>query len=218
MKKQLKKLIRTFRRNWRLAAVVVILTTISGYLLSAYVLQKHYVTTAQLYVETLDSETASQKAATLVLLFSSPQMYDAINESLVTGFSYGEYERMLSVTQKNGTPLLDVKVDCDNAAASFKLMEKYLELMPNVIKKFETKADFSVVRSPEEPNAPDFPKDSFFTIGGAVIGAILSLSSILLIWRLDRSITPDDDLTEDYGIALLGEIPDFDNEVDYLGR
>lgn len=217
MKKSLKKLLRTFRRNWRLAAVVMILTTISGYLLSAYVLQKHYVTEAQLYVESLDDESASQKAATLVLLFSSPQMYDAINESLVTGFSYGEYEKMLTVVQKNGTPLLEVRSDCDNAAASFKLMEKYLEMMPTVIRKYDAKADFSVVRSPEEPSAPSFPSDSVFTIGGAAIGAILSLCAILLIWRLDQSIAPEDDLA-DYGIALLGEIPDFDNEIDYLGR
>ncbi|MCM1335765.1 MAG: Wzz/FepE/Etk N-terminal domain-containing protein [Bacteroides sp.] len=217
MKKGFRKLIRTFRRNWRLAAVVVILTTISGYLLSAYVLQKHYVTEARLYVESLDGETPSQKAATLVLLFSSPQMYDAINESLVTGFSYGEYEKMLSIVQKNDTPLLEIRSDCDNADASFKLMEKYLELMPTVIAKYDAKADFSVLLTPEEPSAPAFPDDSAFTVGGAALGAILSLLAILLIWRLDQSITADDDLSE-YGVAVLGEVPDFDNEVDYLGR
>ncbi len=218
MKKELKKLLRTFQKNWRLAVVVIILTTITGYILSAYALKKHYVTTAQLYIESLDEESALQKTETCVLLFKSPQMYNAINETLITGFSYAEYGKMLTIQQKNNTQILDVSADCDNSDASYKLLLKYLELMPQLIEQYGIHAKITTVREPVQPSSPAFPDDSLFTAAGAAAGTILSIGAILLIWRLDNSITPDDNLTEEYGIAVLGEIPDFDNEIDYLGR
>ncbi len=218
MKKEIRKLLRTFQKNWRLALVLIILTTITGYILSAYTLKKHYITTAQIYIESLDEESSTQKAATCVLLFSSPQMYNNINETLVSGFSYTEYENMLKVTQKNGTQLIDVSADCDNSDASYKLLVKYIDMMPKILDEYGVKAEITIVRDPAEPKSPSFPNDSLFTICGAAVGIVISLAAILLIWRLDQSITQDDDLTEEYGIAVLGQIPDFDNEVDYLGR
>lgn len=215
----IKKLSRTISRNWRLMVVVMILTTISGYLLSAYVIDRHYITTTEIYIESLDSQTASEKAATCQLLFTSPQMYDIINDYLEIGFTYAEFDEMISVKQVNKTtPVLKIYVDCDNSAASYKLMTMYLEHLPKVIENYKENATFRIVRQPVEPANPAFPNDGLFTLGGFLIGFIIALIGIILIWKLDNTVTTDDDITEMFGISLLGEIPDFDNEVDYLGR
>ncbi len=198
--------------------VVIILTTISAYLLSAYGLTKHYVTTAEIYIESLDDQSSVQKATTCQLLFTSPQMYDTINDYLEIGFSYAEYEKMIKVEQVKGTQLLRIKTDCDNSAASYKLMQLYLEHIPEVIENYKEKATYKIVRNPEEPSEPSFPNDMIFTVCGASLGFIISLVGVIVIWKLDNTITADDDITEIFDIALLGELPDFDNEIDYLGR
>lgn len=198
--------------------VVIILTTISGYLLSAYGLDKHYITTAEVYIESLDSQSAAEKATTCGLLFTSPQMYDAINETIENPFSYAEFDRMIDVEQVSGTAMLRITTDCDNSYASFKLMNRLIELMPAVIENYKEKANFQLVRSPAEPSAPSFPNDKIFTLGGMIIGFVIAIIGTIIIWRLDNTITADDDITDVYGVPVLGELPDFDNEIDYLGR
>lgn len=211
-------MLRTISKNWRLFLVVIILTTISGYLLSAYGITKHYITTSEIYIESLDDQLSVQKAATCQLLFTSPQMYDTLNDYLEYGFSYAEYEKMIHVEQINNTQMLKIEVDCNNSAASYKLMTMYLEHLPEVIVNYNEKATFRIVRDPEEPSKPAFPNDRIFTVGGAIIGIIIAITGTIVIWKLDNTITPDDDITELYNIPLLGELPDFDNEIDYLGR
>lgn len=145
-------------------------------------------------------------------------MYDTINDYLEYGFSYAEYEKMIHVEQINGTQMLKIKVDCDNSAASYKLMTMYLEHLPEVITNYKENATFRIVRNPEEPANPSFPNDRVFTIGGAIFGIIIAIIGTIAIWKLDNTITADDDITELYNIPLLGALPDFDNEIDYLGR
>lgn len=192
--------------------------SISGYLLSAYGLEKHYLSSAELYIKSLDEESGIQKATTCQLLFTSPQMYDTINDNLESGFSYAEYEKMLHVEQINGTQVIRITADCDNSNAAYKLITKYIELLPTVIEKYNEQITFDIVRTPVEAAEPSFPDERMFTIGGAILGLIISIIGILIIWKMDNTITVDDDITELYGLAILGELPDFDNEVDYLGR
>ena len=125
---------------------------------------------------------------------------------------------MIKVEQINRTQMLKITVDCNNSHASYKLSEIILRVIPEVIDNYGANATYTVVRSPEEPSEPVFPDTDIFTAGGAIIGIIISIIGIIIIWKLDTTITSDDDLTEGYDIDILGEVPDFDNEVDYLGR
>ena len=213
-----KKLIKTIQRNWKIFFVVIVLTTISGYLLANYGLTKHYHTITELYIKSEDSETDAQKAATCQLLFTSPQMYNTLNLQLEQGFTYAEYDEMIAVEQINGTRMLRITVDCSTSVDSYKLSEIILRVIPVVIKNYGEAATFTVMRNPVEPSKPVFPDEDTFIMGGALAGLLISLIGIIIIWKLDNTITADDELSEAYDIDILGEVPDFDNEVDYLGR
>lgn len=197
---------------------MIVLTTISGYILSAYGLEKHYVCGMDIYIESTDGENPTQKAATAALLFTSPQMYDAINSHLSEKFTYAEFGKMLSVTQVNGTQLLRAEVDCRNSDTAYRLAEKYLELMQGVLDNYKANAKITVINAPYEPDYPVFPNDTIFTAAGAIFGFLISAIGIIIIWRLDNTITPADNLAEEYGVTVLGELMDFDREIDYLGR
>ena len=213
-----KKLVKTVERNWKIFFVVIVLTTISGYLLANYGITKHYETVSEIYIESLDEETDAQKAATCQLLFTSPQMYNALNIRLERGFTYAEYDEMLTIEQVNKTRLLRITVDRDQSGDSYRMNALILDIIPSVISNYGEKADFVIIRNPVEPSEPVFPDEKIFIMGGALIGLTISIIGILIIWKLDNTITADDDLMEEYDIDILGEIPDFDEEVDYLGR
>lgn len=201
-----------------MCVVVVILMTICGYVLAAYGMKKHYVTTAEIFIESTDGILVSEKTDTCVLLFTSPQMYNAVNDTLASGFSYAEFDKMLSIHKKSGTQILEISTDCDNSDASYKLMVRFLELMPSVIDSYNAGASITIIREPVQPADPIFPNENIFAVFGSAIGIIISALAIFIIWKLDNSITPDDDLGELYNLSILGEVPDFDAEIDYLGR
>jgi len=213
-----KKLVKTIERNWKIFFVVIVLTTISGYLLANYGITKHYHTITELYIESLDEESDAQKATTCQLLFTSPQMYNALNLRLEHGFTYAEYDSMINIEQINGTKLLRITVDCDLSADSYRMCALILDVIPTVIESYGEKADFSILRNPVEPSEPVFPDENMFILAGALVGFVISFIGIIIIWKLDNTITADDDISEAYDVDILGEIPDFDEEVDYLGR
>ncbi|MBQ9384565.1 MAG: hypothetical protein IJT87_10050 [Ruminiclostridium sp.] len=215
---EFKKLGNTIKNNWRVALVVIIMMAISGYVLANYGLTKHYVTTTDIYIESTDDTPPTEKAAMAVLLFTSPKMYDAINENLTIQFSYAELEKIITVTQVNDTQLITASFDCQTSMESYKLSELYLQLIQRVLDDYDAKASTRVVRTPIEPQKPVFPDDTLFTIVGASAGAVISVLGLLIIWRLDNTISSADDITDEYGVPVIGELMDFDNEIDYLGR
>ena len=215
---EFKKLLNTIKTNWRIAVVVIIMMGISGYILASYGMEKHYITTTDIYIESIDSVTPSEKAAMAALLFSSPRMYDSINEKLQTRFSYAELEKMITVTQTNGTQIVNARFDCRTSSESYNLAVIYTSLVQDVLDSYSANAAVKIVSVPVEPQKPAFPDDMLFTAVGAAIGAFIVTIGIIIIWKLDNTITSADNITEQYGVPVIGELMDFDNEIDYLGR
>lgn len=217
-KKGGKRLLVVLRDNWKIAVVVMILTTLTGYILSAYVIKKHYSATVDVYVESTDSESSSEKAATAALLFSSPKMYNALNEALNVRRSYAQYEKMITLEHFSESQLIRATFECDTSLDTYNLADMFTRLMKPVIDDYEANAVLSIVTPATEPQEPDFPDDRLFAIVGAIIGFIISTIGIIIIWRLDDTITEIDNLPDEYNVFVLGELMDFDNEIDYLGR
>ena len=215
---KLKKLGNTIKTSWRIAVVVIIMMSISGYLLSAYGLKKHYIVRAEVYIESTDEVTHSEKTATAARLFSSPRMYDKINQNLRVPFLYSELNKMMVFTQKNDSQIIEAVFDCTRSSDAYKLAELSLSLSQQVLDDFDANAQLRIISSPVEPREPEFPNERMFTIAGAVLGAVIAVIGIIIIWKLDDTITRADNITEQYELPLLGELMDFDREIDYLGR
>ena len=179
---------------------------------------KHYITTSDMYVESTDAVPSAEKAQTIALLFTSPKMYDAINENLVTKFSYAELEKMISVIPTNGTQIIRATFDCETSFDSYKLAEIYLGQVQFVLDEYEANARIQVISTPVEPQRPDFPDERLFAVIGGMTGLLISVLGIIVIWKLDNTITSADNITEQYGVPVIGELMDFDKEIDYLGR
>ena len=215
---EIKRLGVTLKNNWRIALVVIIMMSISGYILAGYGMKKHYITTSDIYIESTDSVPAAEKAATAALLFTSPKMYDAVNDNLRTRFSYTELSKMISVEPENGTQIIKATFDCETSSESYKLAEMYLALVQPVLDAYEANATTKILSAPVEPQKPAFPDEFTFTVAGAVIGFIISSVGLFIIWKLDNTITSADNIAEEYGVPVIGELMDLDNEIDYLGR
>ena len=198
--------------------VVTVMMGISGYILAGYGLKKHFIATAEVYVESTDGTSATEKAAMAALLFTSPRMYDAVNDNLRVVFSYAELDEIISVEQENGTQIVRATFDCPTSSEAVRIAELFLLLMQKVLDEYDAGATVRTVSQPVEPQYPSYPDEMLFTLIGACIGFVISAAGIIVIWKLDNTITSADNITEEYNVPVIGEITDLDNEIDYLGR
>lgn len=198
--------------------VVTVMLAISGYILAGYGMKKHFITTAEIYVESTDGSDPNEKAAIAALLFTSPRMYDAVNDHLRTKLSYAELDEIVDIGPKNGTQILSAQFDCRTSVESYKIAELFVALMQEVLDDYGEKTAVRIVSSPVEPQYPAYPDEMLFTIAGACIGFVISAVGIFIIWRLDNTITSADNISEEYDVPVIGELIDLDNEIDYLGR
>lgn len=208
----------TIANNWRVAVVVTIMMAISGYILAGYGLRKHFITHAEVYIEATDGTSSADKAAMTALLFTSPRMFDALNDNLKTKFSYAEFDEIIDVEQEAQTQIIKASFDCQTSVESLKIAELYLSLMQHVLDDYDAGAVVKIVTEPKEPQYPDYPDEMLFTIIGACLGFALSAAGIIVIWRLDNTIMSSDNIAEEYHVPVIGELTDLDNEIDYLGR
>lgn len=215
---QLKKLGITLKKNWRIAVVVTVMMAICGYVFALYGMTRHYITTTDIYIESTDSTGSAEKAATAALLFGSPKMYDSINDLLKTKLSYAELDKMITVTTNKDTQIISASFDCETSTDSYRLSEVFLSRVQVVLDDYGANAVTRVISFPTEPQRPTFPDENLFAVIGACIGAVISVIGIIVIWRLDNTITSADNLNEQYDVPVIGELMDFDNEIDYLGR
>lgn len=206
--------------------VAVMLCAASGYVLSEYVIEKHYVSVAELFVErteersyTAEEIAASQQlAANVVMVLKSPQMYDRLNQSFEESYSAAQYDKMLTVSRQAGTQIIRVQSDCSSPLSAFYLTSAVTQLAPDVITSFIGYGVVRVMTSPELPGDVVFPNVEFFTIIGAAAGLMLSLAGILIIWLSDKTISPVDDISAEYNVPVFAEIVDFEARISDRGR
>lgn len=206
--------------------VAVVLCMATGYVLSEYVLEKHFVSTAQLFIErteeqsqTAEEISASQQlAANAVLVLKSPLMYDRLNQSFEETFSAAEYDKMITVSRQAGTQIIDIKTDCNAALSAYYLAEALTELSPEVISGFIGYGVVKVMKSPDLPTAPAFPSVEGFMALGALAGLLLSIIGVLIIWLTDKTISPEDDILTEYNVPVFAEIIDFEARIPERGK
>lgn len=198
--------------------VVTVMMSICGYVFALYGMTRHYITTTDIYIESTDGTGSSEKAATAALLFTSPKMYDSINDLLRTKLSYAELDKMITVNTNKDTQIISASFDCETSSDSYRLSEVFLSRVQIVLDDYGANAVTRIISYPSEPQRPTFPDENLFAGIGACIGFVISVIGIIVIWRLDNTITAADNLNEQYDVPVIGELMDFDNEIDYLGR
>ena len=200
---QLKKLGITLKKNWRIAVVTTVMMTICGYVFALYGMTKHYMTYTDVYIESTDSTRSDEKAATAALLFTSPKMYDSINDMLKTKLSYAELDKMIDVSANKDTQIISASFDCETSSDSYRLSEVFLSRVQTVLDDYGANASTRIISYPTEPRRPEFPDENLFAMIGAGIGAVISVIGII---------------AEQYNVPVIGELMDLDTEIDYLGR
>lgn len=223
----LKELFELIIARIRLVILVVIMFTVSAYLISVFVITPKYQASARLYVNNNKTSVSQNVTLTdlntgreLVPLYSEfiesdtvlEQVAAAVSNETNMPFDADELRKILSSGAVNDTALIEITVTTPSPEVSQIIANAVVDIAPDRITEFMDGSSVKVVdyaKLPEEPVSPNVMKN---TLIGFVLGIIISIGMIFVMELMDTRVKNEEDLKKLLEYPVIGIIPEISVE------
>lgn len=208
------------RRWWVLVIGVVLGGMISG-LYTEFFIQPKYTSVATLYSENtneiVEHDETNVSLNTIVTRQTLVKTYAEVLSSNIflkkvaketdLGYTYSQIHNMLSMTSRNGTEILVIRVSTKNPEHSYKIAKCIMELASDQVGEVVGGGSMNPIDEPEVPTSPSSPNKPKNIQLGIMIGFILSIVVVLLVEVLDNKVKSAEQVSDGFNYPVLGEIP-----------
>ena len=218
----IKELIMILLKKAWLIIIVTIFTAIIAFTISKFRIAPQYESTTKLYlVANSDNQTVTYSDIQvgsqltndyMALVKSRPVLEDTISE-LNLDATTKELEDLISVSNPANTRIIEVTVKYSNPYTAKKIADKIRESSADHIENIMELKKINVVEEGNVPIEKVSPNITQNTLIGGILGAIISVLSILIVYFLNDTIKTPDDVERYLGLSVLASIPIQEGEV-----
>ena len=176
-----------------------------------------YEATSQIYVVSASNDSVvnlsdlqignAVKTDYMELMKSRPVLEPVI-ENLSLNKSVTELRKMISITNKSDTRILQIKVTSPNPQTAMdvanELATQAILILPTIMENEPP----NLVESALYPTAPSGPNYMKNTLLGVLLGFVLCAGVILVAFLMDRSFKSSEDLQKYFGVMPLAAVPE----------
>ena len=138
---------------------------------------------------------------------------DHLLETKQKAYSSSQIQRMVKFSSVVAeTSAFYASVKAASAQEAFDVAEAVAYCAPQRIKEIRSSDKLMVASMPRVPGAPASPNVRNNTIYGLIAGFILSVFLVIVKELLDNNIKGTEDITEHFGLPVLGAVPDFSSQ------
>ncbi len=145
--------------------------------------------------------------ATYAEILSSNVFLKKVAKESGLGYTHNELYPMLSMTSKNETEILVVKVKSPNPQHAYVLAQVISKLADEQISAVVDGGSVRVLDEPEFPERPYAPSKTRNVEIGMIAGLFLSMMLVFLIELIGNRVKNAEEITEAFHYPVLGEIP-----------
>lgn len=223
----LKELFELIIARIRLVILVVIMFTVSAYLISVFVITPKYQASARLYVNNNKTSVSQNVTLTdlntgreLVPLYSEfiesdtvlEQVAAAVSNETNMPFDADELRKILSSGAVNDTALIEIIVTTPSPEVSQIIANAVADIAPDRITEFMDGSSVKVVDYAKLPEEPVSPNVMLNTAIGFVLGIIISVGMIFVMELMDTRVKNEEDLKKLLEYPVIGIIPEISVE------
>ena len=208
------------RRWWALVIGIVVGGLLFG-IYTEFFITPIYTSVCTLYSENtkdvLDAEATSVNLTNIVTrqtlvktyaeVLSSNIFLKKVAEDTKLGYNHSQLLGMLSMTSKNGTEILVVRVSSPNPKHAYLIAKSIMKLASEQVGEVVDGGSMNPLDEPEIPARPSSPNKSKNIQLGAVAGLVLSMIIIFILEIIDNKIKNTEQVTDTFDFPVLGEIP-----------
>lgn len=206
------------QRLW-IMILVAVLSVAAVYVVNKVAIAPEYESTATLYILRQENEEASTSDFSLALnvvndcdyLLKSHSVLDEVIDSLGLNMEYAELYNSISTYNPDGTRILEVTVTAATPEEAKRIVDRVCQVGPE---KITEAMGFQQVNLYEYGKINTVPSNAV-GLGGyilvAMIAAVATYAICLFAFLLDDRIRSAEDIEQQLGLSILGEIPDADS-------
>ena len=153
-----------------------------------------------------DMDSSRSLCSSCIELLNSRGFYERVSEELGGKLSSSQISKMIAISARNDTDVMDVKVISTSAKGAYELADCVMKTAPEYISEIYYK---DVVRPAADAYKPDAPLSKSLStnvIIGFFVGAVIALVIILLTFYFDDRVRTSEDISNKYDLPILGEI------------
>lgn len=167
------------------------------------------VVTGSSKVNNTDIAASLQLADTITDILKTSDIYKELADGTGNKYQYSQLKNMASIKRRStDTLFIDISFSASTPEEAKTLANKFLDLAPDYILKFIPNSTAAVTTIAESATRT-YPRTPVTTVAAAFIGAVISFAVVYLISFTNTTIKTESDITDNYKITLIGNIPDF---------
>ena len=151
--------------------------------------------------------TSKELANTYTIIIKSHTVLDAVIKDLKLDLSYEALNGAVSVSTVEETPVLKINVRHSDRATAISIVNKILEVSPEVIVGTMDVGSVNVVEKTTAPLSPSLPSATKTAVTAAFLGALLVCFIIVVVILMDNTYKSEREVTDDLDYPVLGVIP-----------
>ena len=203
---------------WWLIALLAVLIGGATYTFSRLTYIPQYTSSGTIYIDTQNQtqsndvnavalQNASKILPTYIEVLKSTPFIEKVSGDIKDKYTDKEILKMISFEAVEGTNLINVEVKSSDAHDSYLIAKSIMKNAPSRIAQVFEGGAMKVIEYPVEAASAD--PDSSFKKGivGFILGMGLAMLIIFLINLFDTRVKSSEELTNRYGLPILGEIP-----------
>ena len=162
-------------------------------------------------VSNTDIAASLQLANTITDILKTNDIYKELADNTGNKYLYTELKNNVVIKRRTtDTLFIDISFTASTPEEAKTLTNKFLELAPDYILKFIPNSTAAITTNAENADRT-YPRTVITTIIAALAGGLISFAVVYIISLTNTTIKNEDDITNNYKIMLIGNIPDFSN-------
>ena len=202
--------------HWKLVAVCFVIGAVLMGLYTKLMVVPKYQASAKMYVlsssdsvvNLSDLQMGTQLASDYQEVFKTHEVTSAVISNLSLPYTNKELQEMLTLTNPNGTRILNIAITSPDPAEAAAIANEYMAVASQYVADVmitDKPSELSTALVPENPVSPSMTKNVAI---GALLGLVASCGFLMVLFLLDDKIKSVEDVTR-LGVPVLSEIPVF---------
>lgn len=161
-------------------------------------------------VEGTDITASLNLVNTITDILKTNDIYKDLAAEFNNKYTYEQLKQRSTIKQRsNQTLFVDIAFTAHTKEEAISLVNSYVKLVPDYISKYIPNSSSSVTTSADTANKT-YPRTFLTTFAAAIFGAGLAFAVIFIVNSFNTTIKNESDLTENYDLLIIGNIPDFE--------
>lgn len=211
-----------FKKNWILCVGITLVTTIVGFLISAFLLTEVFTATSRLIIVQQSNSDANQQityndvqlsqklVSTYTEIIKSEAVLDKVSENLNIIYDAEDLQEMLSVKSVNNTEVIDVTVTSQDPELSAKITNEIVEVFQDEVYKIMNVSNVTVLNDAKVPMKKSGPSNTKNAGIGFAVGFMISGLIVVIKTLKDTKIKTEDEVRAIFDYPIIGVIPNVD--------